>query len=460
VNLEPPHSLEAERATLGGVLVKPAVFDAVKATLTTGDFLLPAHREIFEAMVALAERGMPIDVVALEVELKNRGMLGRLENGAAYLTEMAAAVPTAENIAHYARIVLDKSTKRRLIASCTDLISRAQGDSEADELLAEAREEVAKIELSGSAGKSHTVALSDAAREVWEEMQRIESGDAPLRISSGIIELDAYIGGFEGGDVVVIAGRPGTGKSALAGNICYFNGRRSVPGLYFSLEMKNRKMVRRVIASEAQVSGRALRGLVQLDKASWSKVMAAIGVFGRTSMSLNDSARRLQDIVAESRLWHSRNVRARKLADGRIDKRAMIVVDYAQLVRTVRQKGGNREQEVADISGTLKELAMNLDMPLFLLAQLNRECEKEKRAPRLADLRESGAIEQDASIVLFTHEDNGSNQIIIGKNRDDRTGFISVTFDKDMMTFYTAEKDAEERPTAWTGPPNWQDKEP
>jgi replicative DNA helicase len=452
-NREPPHSLEAERSTLGGVLVKPSVFEEIVATLTTGDFLLPAHREIFEAMLQLRERRLPIDVLALTEELKNRGMLGRLEGKQAYLIDLAASVPTAENITHYARIVLEKSTRRKLIDTCAEVQGRAYGDAETDDLLADAREQIAKIELAGAAGKSHTVALAAAAQEVWEEMQRIEQGEAPLRISSGIPELDKYIGGFEGGDVVVLAGRPGTGKSALAAQVCYCNGKLGIPGLYFSLEMKNRKLVRRLISSEAQVSGRALRGLVQLDKAAWSKVMGAIGAFGKTSMSLNDTSRRLQDILAESRLWHTRAVRSRKLLDGRIDKRALLVVDYAQLVESVRKKGGNREQEVSDISRSLKQLSMDLDLPLLLLASLNRECEKDKRPPRPSDLRESGSLESDASIILFTHKDGDQHQILIGKNRDDRTGFVRVTFDGDLMTFYAAAEESEEPPqdqTHWT----------
>jgi len=296
--------------------------------------------------------------------------------------------------------------------------------------------------------------VSEAIAECTIEIEDWQRGVRPEVVTTAIASLDEILGEIEGGELVLVAARPGKGKTSLGLNIVAANSLRSVPCLMFSLEMKARKLARRLLIWATKTAGSKFRGDVPIDV--WKKITKAAGEFEQAKLWINASVNGLGQIVSESRSWHARRVRPNK------SKRGIIVVDYAQLVRTVRAKGGNREQEVAQISGTMKALAMSLDVPIFLLSQLSRESERRGGPPMLMDLRESGSLEQDADRILFPHDDldpedkskwneSRAAKIIVGKNRDGAIGAADVQWVPELMTFLsmTNEQDSPDTQRNW-----------
>jgi replicative DNA helicase len=448
---EPPHNAEAEAALVGAALVYGTAALDNTLELRPTAFFLPAHRNAWEGILAARARAASVvDIVTVEDEIRAAGLGGHFEGGWqawAVAAGQKACVP--ELVEHYAAIVREHAATRKLINICTELMARAYGGARLAELLDLNRTEVTALELAGTT--SRTVHLSAAGKELITELDRTDQSQVPQVVPSGIGPLDRIIYGFEGGQLNIVAARPGKGKTALACTIGFAASLLGIPVLYFSLEMQTRAIARRLVISDSKMPIRHLRGLI--DKDVWRKVMRSVEKFSTANMWLNDT-RQLSQIIAEIRRWHAREVAKRKLLNGLPDRRCLVVVDYAQLVKVPRQRGVSREQEVAEISASLKEVAMALDLPVILLAQLNRDVEKEKRAPELKDLRESGSLEQDASIVLFPHQQGDQQQIIVAKNRDGETGYAEVEFEKETVSFGPLEP-----PQLELGqqPRNWQD---
>jgi replicative DNA helicase len=424
--------------------------------ITADDFLLPAHREIFEAMLALDQRRVPIDVVSLGDELKNRGSLARLENGQAYLIELANSVPTAENIAHYARLVQEKATLRRLIASCAEIQSRAYGEfGDYEEFLDEAERMVFQV-----AQKNRR----ENARPIGEVIQEVlDAIDARARerkeitgVPTGFTKLDEITAGFQPDNLIVVAARPGVGKTSWALNVASHAAiTHKIPVFVFSLEMSKHELIERLLAGEAKIdSNRMRRGLIEYSE--WkNKIYPAGDRIRQAPILIDDSpAVNILELRAKARRFRSdpRFFPTRK--DGP-PPLGLVVIDYLQLASGLGgRKDDSREREIAEISRGLKALAKELHIPIIAVSQLNRSVEKrEDKTPQLSDLRESGAIEQDADIILFIHRDEmynsdaagrGKALLKIGKNRAGPTGEVDMTFIREYTRFENYAADDEE----------------
>ena len=455
---QPPHNIEAERSALGGVLVKPTAFDEMATTITADDFLLPAHREIFAAMLELDKRRQPIDVISLGDELKNRGSLARLENGQAYLIELANSVPTAENIGHYARLVQEKATLRRLIATCAEIQSRAYGEfGDYEQFLDESERMVFQVAQKNR--RENARPIGEIMSEVLENIDaRARESKSVTGVPTGFKKLDDITAGFQPENLIIVAARPGVGKTSWALNVANHTAlNHKIPVFVFSLEMSKHELIERLLAGEARIdSNRMRRGMIEYSE--WkNKIYPAGNRISQAPILIDDSPGvNILELRAKARRFRSdpRFFPAQK--DGP-PPLGLIVIDYLQLAQGLGgRREESREREIADISRGLKALAKELHIPIIAVSQLNRSVEKrEDKTPQLSDLRESGAIEQDADIILFIHRDEmynadpsgrGKALLKIGKNRAGPTGEVDLTFIREYTRFESYAAEDEEMP--------------
>lgn len=437
----PPHNANAERAIIGAVLAygNPALGQA--SSLMGDDFFAPAHRHAWAAIVETAKAGAFPDPIAVEVEIKKATAQGIFDGG--WMAWAIAAMSDAcagEQVGHYARIVSEASRARQLISVCVDTIARAYGDADWQDLINTHRQSVANLEAMGS--DSATVHVSVPLGEYCDELETLKDGGTVETISTGLANLDAITGGYHPAQLIVVAARPGQGKTAYACNTLATNAIRGVPCLMFSLEMIARELAERWLIWDTRLTKNQVRSA---DMMAWKKILNTKQVFTDSALYVNDKATGLSAIVGEARRWHAKRVRGRKSLSGKVDARALIAVDYAQLVRVRANKNQNREQIVAAISGTMKQLAKELECPVMLIAQLNRECEKQNRPPIISDLRESGALEQDADMIIFPHSPKPEDpkkfaepraaQLIVAKNRGGAIGIAEEQWVPELMTF-------------------------
>jgi replicative DNA helicase len=418
-------SLESERAVIGAILMDGNALAVVLDTLTPVDFDAIAHRQIIEAIIALQDRGQPPDLVLLANELQDRGTLGKA-GGGAYLSLLCDETPSAANVSHYCRIVKEKAAIRSVVEAARRIIEKAHtlNGEGTDALIAFAQRELLPISSSGSGAGGKE--LREVVKRSFVEMEdRHRTGNALPGLATGFSGLDTMTGGLRRGCLYVWAGRPGSGKTAIVVQV----GRKAAgsgrPVVIFSLEMPAGELSQRMLSAETGIDGHKLtRGYLGADQ--WRSAAASADALARLPITIDDTGG-----LPIDRLM----ARARRL---KIEKGiALIIVDYLQLVRP-SQKWGVREQEVAEVSRSLKTLAKELDCPVICAAQLNRKVEDRiNKTPGLADLRESGAIEQDADVILFLREagDDGSTEITIGKNRQGPTGKLAVMFDKARTQF-------------------------
>jgi len=431
----PPQSMEAERAVLGGILLEPEA--AVKAVeiLTPEAFYRDAHARIFKAMLSLFARREPIDVMTLSEELKKSDDLEKV-GGIAALTDLVDSVPSAANIEHYAKLVVEKYILRQLIRASSEIAEdcfRAARD--ADTILDEAEQRIFKIsEARVSPGFMH---VKDILKKRFEEIQRIhETRTGVTGLPSGFTDLDRkYTAGFHPGDLAIIAGRPSMGKTSFALNIAQHVALvERKPVAIFSLEMSKELLVQRLLCSEAEVDAQKVRmGFTTAED---------IQALTRAAGLLSEAPIYIDDTPALSTL--EMRARARRLKSEH--DIALIIVDYLQLARA-SERSENRQQEISSISRSLKTLAKELNIPVIALSQLSRAVEARggDRRPMLSDLRESGAIEQDADLVLFLYrpefydpddpEKRGKAELIIGKQRNGPTGTVHLVFEKQFTRF-------------------------
>jgi replicative DNA helicase len=454
----PPQNLDAERSALGGVLVKPSALDELLTGLQADDFFLPAHREIFEAMLALDKRRQPIDVISLADELKTRGGLPRLEGGEGYLVTLAQGVPTAENIDHYIRLVKEKATLRRLIGACAEIQSRAYGEFGVyEEFLDEAENAVFKV--AQQTRKETFSSVGDMMSEVLESIEeRARERKEITGVPTGYTKFDHMTAGLQPENLIIVAARPGVGKTSWAVNVamnCALI--HKMPVLIFSLEMSKYELMERMLAGEARIdSARLKRG--QIEYSDWkNRIYPAGNRLAQAPILIDDSgAPTILDMRAKARRFRSDLRYFPPRAEGNTDKPlGLIVVDYLQLARgSTGKKDESREREIADISRGLKTLAKDLKIPIIAVSQLNRGLEKrEDKRPQLSDLRESGAIEQDADMIIFIHRDEmfnpeaaerGKAELIVGKHRHGPTGTVPLTFIREYTRFENYSEELEE----------------
>lgn len=430
----PPQAMEAERAVLGGILLEPESATRAVEIILPEAFYRPANARIFRAMIALFMRREPIDVMTLSEELRKAGDLEEI-GGIAALTDLVDSVATAANMEYYAKIVLDKYLLRQLIRASSEIAGECfRAGENADSILDEAEQKIFRIsEYRVSQGFIH---IKDILKERFEEIQRVhETRESVTGMPSGFIDLDKYTAGFHPSDLVIIAGRPSMGKTSFALNIAQHVGLvEKKPVAMFSLEMSRELLVQRLLCSEAQVDAQKVRRGFTSAK-DIERLTNAAGLLSEAPIFIDDTpAITTLDMRA----------RARRLK-AEYDL-AMVIIDYLQLART-SERSENRQQEISSISRSLKALAKELNIPVVALSQLSRAVEARggDRRPMLSDLRESGAIEQDADLVLFLYrpefydpgnpEKEGKAELIIGKQRNGPTGMMNLTFEKQYTRF-------------------------
>ncbi len=429
----PPANPEAEQSVLGAILVRPEVLDRVADLLEPPDFYREAHGRIYQAMLDLYGRGEPVDLVTVTALLKERGQLEGA-GGPVFLASLSEQVGFATNADYYAHLVHDKAILRRLLDTTQEIASQCFSAVEDVRGFLDAAEQkvFAVAESKIRPGFKPVAALVEQEIAHLEAIWHREAGRI-TGVPSGFNDLDNLTAGFQNGDLIVLAARPSMGKTALALNIAYNAAYKpQVPVAFFSLEMSKEQLVRRLLSSEGRVDASNLRRAF-LSTQEWAALQTAAGNLLDCHLFIDDTpAATVLDIRAKAR---------RLKADGKL---GLVIIDYLQLMRG-RHDAPSREQEISEISRSLKALAKELDVPVMALSQLNRRVEERpNKRPQLADLRESGAIEQDADVIIFIYRDEvyredspdqGKAEVIVGKQRNGPTGKIKLHFEKKFTRF-------------------------
>ncbi|MBW1839205.1 MAG: replicative DNA helicase, partial [Deltaproteobacteria bacterium] len=401
----PPQNIEAEQWVLGGVLLESEAIAKVLETLVPDDFYRESHRKICHCMIALFEKSEPIDLITLTDLLKNKNQLDEV-GGGAYLSSLADNITTAANIEYYAKIVKEKSILRGLINTATEIVARGYEDGgDVADLLDQAEKNI--FQISESQIKPSFYEIKNLLKESFKTIEKLyESKEIVTGVPSGFEEFDKLTSGFQPSDLVVIAGRPSMGKTAFSLNIAQYAAiEKKIPAALFSLEMSKEQLVLRMLCSEAKVDAHKLRGGF-LGEADWPNLTRAAGILSEAPIFIDDTpALSVLEMRAKAR---------RLMAEHEL---GLVIVDYLQLMRgrglsgRGRPSSETREQEISEITRSLKALAKELNIPVIALSQLNRKVEERTdKRPHLADLRESGAIEQDADLIAFIYRDEIYNR--------------------------------------------------
>ncbi len=434
----PPHDVEAEQAVLGSMLTdKDAVISAIEV-LKEEDFYRTDNKSIYEAILNLYNRAEPIDIITVKAELESLGKFEQV-GGLEYLASLPDKVPTTANAMKYIKIVEEKSTLRNLIKTANEIIELGYDPTEdVSDIMEGAEKKIFNI-MQNNDKKSYA-AIKDVLVDSFTQLEELYNRKQHITgVPSGFTELDYKTAGFHGSDLVLIAARPAMGKSAFALNIATNAAvRANVPVAIFSLEMSKEQMVNRILCSEAMVDSNKVR-TGKLEEDDWTKLAGSIGPLSDAEIYIDDTP---GISVMEIR------AKCRKL---KLEKNiGMVVIDYLQLVQGSNKRNGSREQEISEISRSLKILAKELNVPVIALSQLSRAVEQRPdHRPMLSDLRESGAIEQDADIVMFLYRDDYYNkesekkdiaEVIIAKHRGGSLGTVELLWLGSYTKFVNLEK--------------------
>lgn len=433
----PPHSLDAEEAVLGGVLIDNEALNTALEKLSADDFYRGAHRSLFTAMLQLWDRREPIDIITLSSQLRNMGALDQA-GGIEFLSRLSSNTPSAGNIAYYAQIVKTMAIRRRLIHEASEIITDAFNvEAELESFLDGAEQRILGVSDFRTTPSFHRVGdiVQDSIRTIETLYDRKEPCTG---VSSGFERLDQLTAGFQPSDLIIIAARPAMGKTSLVLSIGQYIGvhlGRSVA--FFSLEMSKEQIVMRMLCSEARVDNSRVR-TGNLGESDFPRLVEAASRIAEASVFIDDTAAiTVTELRAKCRRLH------------REHPLSLVVVDYLQLMRSP-EYSKSREQEISDISRSLKALAKELSVPVIALSQLNRSVEsRTDKRPVMSDLRESGAIEQDADIIMFVYRDEVYNQatadkgvaeLIISKQRSGPTGTVRLAFANEYTRFDNLEE--------------------
>ncbi|HEY5849377.1 MAG TPA: replicative DNA helicase [Lysobacter sp.] len=426
----PPQSIEAEQAVLGGLMLVPDSYDRIADQLSDSDFYRRDHQLIYRAIRELAGKNRPFDAVTLGEWFESMG-LSETVAGGAYLIELASTTPSAANITAYAEIVRDKAILRQLIDVGTGIVNDGfQPDGrESSEILEEAERQVLAIAQANTTGKTDFTAVTKALSEAFDLLQtRYTNGSGVTGLATGYTDFDMMTAGLQKTDLIILAARPAMGKTTLALNMAEYAAFRSKqPVAVFSMEMSASQLAMRLISSVGRVNAQRLR-TGQLEDEDWSRVTSAIRQLREVKIFIDDEP-------GLSPVKLAAKARRLKREHGGL---GLIVIDYLQLM-SVPGNSENRATEISEISRSLKGLAKELQVPIIALSQLNRSLEtRTDKRPVMADLRESGAIEQDADMIVFIYRDDyynkenspdkGLAEIIIGKQRSGPTGSLKLKF--------------------------------
>jgi replicative DNA helicase len=432
----PPQNIEAEQSILGSILLENHAINAAQEIINDNDFYNEAHRKIFSVVADLADKNEPVDLITLSNALKDRKILDSV-GGTAYLASLVDNVPSAANVSNYAKIVKEKSILRGLIGASTEIINSCyEIGSDVDQVLDKAEHRI--FEISENKVRTSFYPIKNIVRESFKAIEDLFARKALITgVATGFDKIDDMTSGLQNSDLIIIAGRPSMGKTAFALNIAQYAALETqTPVAIFSLEMSKEQLAFRMLSSEAKVdSGRIRKGY--LGETDWPKLTTAAGRLSEAPLFIDDTpAITVLEMKAKSR---------RLKADRGL---GLIVVDYIQLMRSSGNTN-SREQEISEISRSLKALAKELHVPVIALSQLNRQVETRpgsNKRPQMSDLRESGAIEQDADVIAFIYRDEvynksddnpekGTAEIIIGKQRNGPTGTVKLAFLDKFTTF-------------------------
>ncbi|WP_298037434.1 replicative DNA helicase [uncultured Desulfuromonas sp.] len=437
----PPQNLEGEMSVLGGVLLENEALNKALEILRPEDFYREGHRKIFSALIELSDKGEPADLVTLTSALKGQGELEAV-GGSTYLATLVDFVPTAANIVYYCKMVKEKAVSRRLINVATEIASRGYGGGEVEQTLDWAEKSI--FDITGMRTRPSYFSTKEILKDTFKTIEKLfDRKELVTGVPTGFTDLDHMTAGLQPGDLVILAGRPSMGKTAFCLNLVEYaavHPETPVPTLVFSLEMGKEQLVQRMLCSVSRVDASRLR-TGHLGDSDWPKLTNGAGILSEAPIYIDDTpAISVLEVRAKSR-----RLKAEK-------NLGLIVVDYLQLMQGSNPE--SRQQEISEISRSLKALAKELSVPVVALSQLNRSLEnRTDKRPIMADLRESGAIEQDADVIMFVYResvycevckkrdgscDKGHEkdaEIVVGKQRNGPIGTVNLTFRGEFTRF-------------------------
>ncbi|WP_066071953.1 replicative DNA helicase [Neobacillus soli] len=442
----PPQNIEAEQAVLGAIFLEPSALTLASEILIPEDFYRASHQKIFNVMQKLNDGGKAVDLVTVTEELAAAKLIEDT-GGVSYLSELAGSVPTAANIEYYARIVEEKSLLRRLIRTATEIASDGYSrEDEVEALLSEAEKNIMAVAQRKNAGAFHNI--KDVLVRTYDNIEEMHNRVGDITgISTGFAELDRMTAGFQRNDLIIVGARPSVGKTAFALNIAANVATKTNENVaIFSLEMGAEQLVMRMLCSEGNIDAQRLR-TGSLTDDDWGKLTMAMGSLSNSGIFIDDTPGvRVNEIRSKCRRLQQEH------------GLGMILIDYLQLILGNGRSGENRQQEVSEISRSLKQLARELKVPVIALSQLSRGVEqRQDKRPMMSDIRESGSIEQDADIVAFLYRDDYYDkesenkniiEIIIAKQRNGPTGTVSLAFVKEYNKFVNLETRYNDAPGA------------
>lgn len=426
-------------ALLGSVMLRPEAFHEIVDLMRTECFYSERHRIIWETIVELMAKSIPVDLLSLSSRLADKGILEQI-GGSSYLTELAASVPSAANVRYYAEIIHRKHVMRELISASEQIAGFGfEEASDVHELIDKAEKRIFEIAHKGSASKF--IQLKDALQDAWDRIDKLHKSKDELRgIPTGFKDLDSKLAGFQRSDLIILAARPSMGKTSFALDIARQAAiHHNIPVGIFSLEMSSQQLVDRMLAADARVDAWKLRTGQLSTEEEFDKIKDSLGKLSAAPIFIDDQP--------GANILKMRSTARRLKSEKGL---GMIVVDYLQLMTpTQARSSDNVVQQVTEISRSLKQLAREMDVPVLALSQLSRAVEQRGGKPRLSDLRDSGSIEQDADVVMFIHredkmkEDSGRPniaEILIEKHRNGPTGKVELYFDDKKASFLSIDK--------------------
>ena len=436
----PPHSVEAEQAVLGAIILDSDRLITASERVDPDDFYRVSHQRIFEAMLKINDRGELVDLVTLSSELQAQGILDEI-GGLNYLAEVAESVPAIGNIGYYLNVVDQKAALRRLIRTATNIVSDGyERQDEVDSVLSDAERNILKV--SQRKGQSSFHPIGSVLSDAYSTIEKLHQSSGEITgIATGFTDLDKMTAGFQRNDLIIVAARPSVGKTAFALNISQNVAVRTGENVaIFSLEMGAEQLVMRMLCAEGNIDAQRLR-TGRIEAEDWGRLSLAMSSLSQAGIYIDDTpGLRVNEIRAKCRRLKQEH------------GLGMIMIDYLQLIVGNGKPGENRQQEVSEISRTLKAIARELQVPVIALSQLSRGVEsRQDKRPMMSDIRESGAIEQDADIVAFLYrddyydkesEDANTIEIIIAKQRNGPTGTVKLSFRKEYNKFVNMETQA------------------
>jgi replicative DNA helicase len=439
----PPHNIEAEQAVIGAIFLEPQAITTASEVLSPSDFYRAAHQKIYEVILSLSEKGEPIDIVTVTSELQDRKLLEEV-GGVSYLSDVANSVPTAANIEYYSQIVEEKALLRHLIRTATEITKNGYTTEDGvDAILNEAERSILEVARRKRSGTFKVI--KDVLVEAYDNIELLNNREGEITgIPTGFNQLDRMTAGFQRNDLIIVAARPSVGKTAFALNISQNVATKAAENVaIFSLEMGAEQLVMRMLCAEGNIDAQRLRTGKLLPE-DWQKLTMAMGSLSSAGIYIDDTPGiKINELIAKCRRLKQEH------------GLGMVLIDYLQLIVGSGKTGENRQQEVSEISRSLKALARELQVPVIALSQLSRGVEqRQDKRPMMSDIRESGSIEQDADIVAFLYRDDYYDkesenkniiEIIIAKQRNGPVGTCELAFVKEYNKFVNIDYSREEQ---------------